>query len=128
MGFVGIYQWKFGSKEKKKLEITQLAVNQHVMIIVGGIVMTLVFGFIFERYTPARATYLDSFTTAFAIAATFMTIQKKIDNWIYWIMVDVLYIYMYGMVGAYLFMLLYIIYCVIAVRGYHKWNQILHTQ
>lgn len=123
MGFVGIYQWKFGSKEKKKLNISQLTVSQHVMIIIVGLLLTVLFGFIFEKFTPARATYLDSFTTAFAIFATFMTIQKKIDNWIYWIVVDVLYLYMYGMVGAYLFMLLYVIYCFIAVRGWWIWRE-----
>ncbi len=122
MGFVGIYQWKFGSKGKDELPITQMSVNQHVIVVVAGIVLTFVFGFIFEKFTAAEKTYLDSFTTAFAIFATFMTIQKKLENWIYWIVVDLLYIYMYWMTGAFLFMLLYVVYCVIAVRGYLKWR------
>ena len=123
MGFLGIYQWKFGGKEKKDLPITQLSVNQNVMIIVGGLVLTFIFGFIFEEFTEAEKTYLDSFTTAFAIFATFMTIQKKLDNWIYWIIVDVLYVYIYGMQGAVLFMALYFIYCIIAIRGFFEWRR-----
>jgi len=123
MGFVGIYQWKFGSKSKAELPITQLTRQQNMFIILAGIILTFVFGYIFEKYTPARATYLDSFTTAFAIFATLMTIQKKIDNWIYWIVVDVLYLYLYWSGGAYLFMLLYVVYCVIAIRGYFEWRK-----
>jgi len=122
MGFVGIYQWKFGSKDKSDLPITQMTVNQNVMVIVAGVALTFVFGFIFEKFTEAEKTYLDSFTTAFAVFATFMTIQKKLDNWIYWIVIDLLYIYIYWMIGAYLFMLLYMVYCVIAVNGYLKWK------
>ena len=123
MGFLGIYQWKFGGKEKKALPITQLSVNQHIMIVAGGLILTVIFGFIFDKFTEAEKTYLDSFTTAFAIFATFMTIQKKLDNWVYWIVVDVLYVYIYGMQGAVLFMALYIIYCIIAVRGFFEWRK-----
>jgi len=125
MGFVGIYQWKFGSTEKKQLYVTQLTVNQHIMIVVAGVALTFLLGYLFEKYTPAQKTYLDAFTTAFAIFATFMTIQKKIGNWIYWIIVDMIYVYMYWAVGAYLFMLLFIVNTVLAVKGYLNWRKLV---
>lgn len=124
MGFVGIYQWKFGSRERKELPITQMTVNQHVIVIIVGVVFTFVLGYIFDVFTTAQKTYLDSFTTSFAIFATFMTIQKKLENWIYWIVVDFLYIFMYWSTGAYLFMMLYIVYCIIAVRGFFEWKKL----
>lgn len=123
MSFVGIYQWKFGSQTKEELPISRLTIKENTLIILGGIILTLIFGYLFEKYTPARATYLDSFTTAFAIFATFMTIQKKIDNWIYWIVIDVLYVYLYWTGGALLFMMLYMIYAVMAVKGFFEWKK-----
>lgn len=125
MGFVGIYQWKFGSTEKKQLHVTQLSANQHIMIVVAGVALTFLLGYIFDKYTPAQKTYLDAFTTAFAIFATFMTIQKKIGSWIYWIIVDMIYIYIYWAVGAYLFMLLFIVNTVLAVKGYLDWRKLV---
>jgi len=125
MGFLGIYQWKFGSKEKQQLHVTQLNINQHIMIIAIGLGLTILLGYFFDKYTPAHKTYLDAFTTAFAISATFMTIQKKIGNWIYWIVVDLIYIYMYWAVGAYLFMLLFIFNTILAVKGYLIWRKIV---
>ena len=125
MGFVGIYQWKFGGKGKDELPVTQLTVNQHVMIIVTVVVITFLFGYLFEEYTSAHQAYLDTFTTAFAIFATFMTIQKKLGNWIYWIVVDLLYVYMYALGGTYLLMILYIVYSVIAVKGYLNWRKLV---
>jgi len=125
MGFLGIYQWRFGGRNKDELPVTQLTVNQHVMIIIVGIGLTVLFGYLFKEYTSAERTYLDAFTTAFAIFATFMTIQKKLGNWIYWIVVDLLYVYMYALGGTYLLMLLYIIYCFIAIKGYLDWRKLV---
>ena len=125
MGFVGIYQWKFGSAEKTPLHVTELSGNQHIMIISAGVIMTFLLGYLFDEYTPAQKTYLDAFTTAFAIFATFMTIQKKIGSWIYWIVVDMIYVYMYWAVGAYLFMLLFIVNTILAVKGYLNWRKLV---
>ncbi|MEM6964335.1 MAG: nicotinamide riboside transporter PnuC [Bacteroidota bacterium] len=125
MGFVGIYQWKFGSKKKEALPITEMTVNQHVTIVLAGILFTFLLGYIFAAFTTAQKTYLDAFTTSFAIFATFMTIQKKLENWIYWIVVDVLYVFMYWSTGAFLFMLLYLVYCGIAIRGYFDWKRLV---
>lgn len=125
MGFVGIYQWKFGSTDKDDLPVTQMTVNQHMIIIAAGVIFTFLLGFLFEEYTSAQKTYLDAFTTAFAIFATFMTIQKKLGSWIYWIIVDAIYVYMYWVVGAYLFMLLFIINTILAVKGYLNWRKLV---
>lgn len=125
MGFIGIYQWSFVNKEKDRLHVTQMSVNQHVIAIVVGVACTFLFGYLFQEYTPAKATYLDSFTTAFAIFATFMTIQKKLESWIYWIIVDVLYVYMYWAVGAHLFMLLFVVNCVLAIKGFLDWRKLV---
>lgn len=125
MGFVGIYQWKFGSGNKDVLPVTQMSVSQHVKIVFAGVAFTFLLGLLFEKYTPAQKTYLDALTSAFAIFATFMTIQKKIGSWVYWIIVDAIYVYMYWAVGAYLFMLLFIINTILAVKGYFDWKKLV---
>ncbi|MFK8008215.1 MAG: nicotinamide riboside transporter PnuC [Saprospiraceae bacterium] len=125
MGFVGIYQWKFGGRDEDELPVTQMTVNQHVIVVLVGLICTFLLGFLLDKYTLAQKTYLDAFTTAFAIFATFMTIQKKIGNWIYWIIVDMIYVYMYWAVGAYLFMLLFIVNTVLAVKGYLNWRKLV---
>ena len=124
MGFVGIYQWKFGAKNKEALAISQMTSTQHLQILTIGSLAALLFGYYFDEYTPAAATYLDAFTTMFAIVTTFLVIQKKLENWLYWIVIDTAYIYLYASRGAYLFMLVYAIYVVIAVVGYFRWRKV----
>ncbi len=123
MGFVGIYQWKFGAKNKEALPITKMMPKQHLQILIGGSLIALLFGYFFDAYSPAAATYLDAFTTIFAIITTFLVIQKKLENWLYWIVIDAAYIYLYASRGAYLFMLVYAIYMLIAIGGYFKWRK-----
>ncbi len=124
MGFYGIYKWQFSKDEKENyLSVTKLSNNQHVQIIIGGIGLSALVGYFLATYTQAAATYLDSITTVFSIAATFMTIHKKIDNWIYWIVVDIIYAYLYFSRGALLFGVLMIIYTVIAIFGWINWRK-----
>lgn len=123
MGFWGIYQWQYGSTQKAILPISRMTLPQHISILIGGTFFGLLFGYFFDAYTPAAATYLDAFTTVFAIVATFLTIQKKLENWWYWIVIDIVYVYLYLTRGAYLFGLVYFVYTIIAVFGYFSWRK-----
>lgn len=122
MGAIGWYQWTKGEKEEQ-LAITRLSLQEHLGIIGIGLVLGLLFGYLFDEYTPAAATYLDAFTTVFSMAATFMVVQRKLENWLYWIVIDALYVYLYLTREAYLFALLFVVYTVIAMLGYWRWRK-----
>ena len=49
---------------------------------------------------------MDAFTTIFSIIATFFLVRRKLDNWMYWVMIDAVYVYLYASRGAFLFALL----------------------
>lgn len=122
MGIYGWYQWTRG-QQGQMLPITRLSSSQHLVIIPVGLGMSFIIGYLFAAYTPAAATYLDAFTTVFSIAATFMVVHRKLDNWLYWIVVDSVYCYLYFSRGGYLFALLFVVYTVIAISGYLKWRK-----
>ncbi len=121
MGFVGIYEWKYGGRAQEGLPISRLSINQHLQIIGGGTLAALLFGYFFDAYTPAAATYWDAFTTVFSIIATFILVRKVLDNWAYWIVVDAAYAGLYFSRGAYLFTFLMVVYVVIASLALRAW-------
>jgi len=123
ISFLGLYQWLYGSAEKKALSITWLSLREHVIIITVGLVLTFIVGYFFDEYTQAAATYWDAFTTVFSVMITFMVIQKKIDNWLYWLVVDSVYVFLYWSRGGYLFALLFVAYLVIVVLGFLQWRR-----
>ena len=123
MGFVGIYQWKYGAENKSILSISTMSNRLHLKILIGGILLGFLYGYLFDEFTAAEATYLDALTTIFAMITTFLVIQKKLENWLYWIVIDAVYIYLYASRGAYLFALIMVIYIIIASSGYLKWRK-----
>jgi len=83
----------------------------------------LLFGYLFS-YTAAAATYWDAFTTAFSVIATVMLVQRRLENWLYWIVIDLTYAGLYWSRAAVLFALLMLVYSVIAVFAYRNWTRL----
>ncbi|MCB0572109.1 MAG: nicotinamide mononucleotide transporter [Phaeodactylibacter sp.] len=124
MAGVGLYEWKYGGQSKAPLPISRLPWRQHGYILAGGTAASLLFGYFFDAYTPAAATYWDAFTTVFSVIATFILVRKVLDNWAYWVVVDAVYAGLYASRGAYLFALLMIAYTIIAAFAFLSWRRI----
>lgn len=76
-------------------------------------------------YTNSTVIPYDSFTTAMSIVATWMLARKYIEQWIAWILVDIVCVGLYFYKGMYFYGPLYAIYTVVAVFGYLKWRKLI---
>jgi len=124
MAIYGWYSWKYGGKlQEKELEVTTygLSTNIKAIIILSGI--SIVLGYIMSNYTNADFAYIDSFTTVFAIFSTYMLAKKVLENWIYWIVIDAISIYIYIQKGLDLTAILFAIYTFLAFVAYKKWKE-----
>jgi nicotinamide mononucleotide transporter len=119
----GWYEWTKGGKENKELEISELTTKEHLKLIAGGIVLTLITGYFFGKYTAAASTYLDAFTTVFSIITTYLVTRKILGNWLYWVVIDTVYVYLYFSREGYLFALLNIVFVIISIIGYFNWRR-----
>ena len=118
MAFYGYYNW---TKNDKILQITQWSVKRHLLTILTGFIFTFFIGFYFSTYTSAQMPIVDSFTTVFAIIATYMVTKKVLENWLYWIIIDAISVYLYFSKDLHLTSLLFIAYTIIAIFGYFIW-------
>jgi nicotinamide mononucleotide transporter len=91
-------------------------------VIVGVLCVAAVSGYLLARNTSAAWPYLDSFTTWASILTTYMVAKKILENWIYWLVIDSLSIFLYLQRDLYLYSLLFLIYLVIVVFGYLNWR------
>ncbi len=123
MGLAGLYRWKFGNPDQRALPMSRMWIVHHLHLILFGLFLSFFFGYFFDEYTPAAATYLDAFVTIFSIIATFLLLQKKIENWLYWIGIDAVGTYLFASRGAYLFAFLMFAYAIIAVFAFFKWQR-----
>ena len=120
MAVYGWISWKgYRKAEGKNLEITSLSAWKNLVIILIIAFLTLVSGFALNN--DPTLDYLDAFTTWGAIIATLMVAKKILENWLYWIVIDSVAIYLYLEKGLYLTALLFAAYVLIALVGYLAW-------
>ena len=130
MAIVGYYSWKVVKNkdeniEINKLDITELKLKHHCFIIILGMLISFVFGYILLTYTDAKMPLLDSFTTTFSIIATIMVIKKVLENWLYFIAIDIASIYLYYSRDLDQTAVLFILYTIIATYGYFNWLKLI---
>tara|TARA_Y100001970_G_scaffold293969_1_gene445202 strand:- start:3666 stop:4256 length:591 start_codon:yes stop_codon:yes gene_type:complete len=124
MSFYGWYYWLQGknnhdpelpvSNENKKV----LAYSMFICIIAINLT-----GNLFTTYTDADLPYWDNTTSIFSILAVWLQGRKKIECWIFWLIIDILSVGIYFYKELYLYSLLYLIYVVMAFLGYKAWRE-----
>ena len=124
MAVAGYFFWK-ESPDKKQLDIKELSIGNHALILFTGIIFTLILGYVLTIYTQAKLPLLDSFTTIFSIIATFMVIKKILENWLYFIAIDLISIYLYNSRDLQQTSMLFMLYTIIAFIGYYNWVRLM---
>ena len=118
MAFYGYYNW---NKKEQSLQIIEWSIRKHLFILVIGAILTFLMGFYFATYTNAKMPIVDSFTTVFSLFATYMVAKKILGNWLYWIVIDAVSVYLYFSRDLHLTSLLFMAYTIIAIFGYFSW-------
>ena len=131
---VGWWRWthpkKFEEDRKHELRVSYLKPKTFAVLFIIGLAGTFVSGAfaeniheIFPRLFPKQSAfpYLDSFVMVMSIITTFLTINKKIEAWILWILIDVIATYMYFVKGIKFVALEYAVFCFIAAFGLWNW-------
>lgn len=104
------------------LQIQSWSLVLHLKIISVLTVTSLFVGWLMANYTPTSFPYLDSVTTVFAVFATYLVAQKVLENWLYWIVIDLVSIYLYIEKGLVPTAALFILFVIMASYGYLKWS------
>jgi len=125
MALYGWYSWKYGNvkNQNKELEISTYGLNKNIKIILRLTLLSLVLGYIMANYTSADFAYLDTFTTVFAVFTTYTLTKKVLENWLYWIVIDAVSIYIYVNKGFYLTAVLFALYTILAFVAYNNWKK-----
>lgn len=100
----------------------------HVKIIAILSLISLVLGGLMANYTPADFPFYDAATTVFAIFATYMVTKKILENWLYWVVIDLASIYLYLAKGLTPTAVLFALYVVLALYGYLQWQNTYRKQ
>ena len=125
--FMAIYGYVMWNKLDPE-RIKEWSAKKHLFIIFIGAIITFIIGFILTEYVEdSEQPILDSLTTVFSVFACYMVAKKVLGNWLYWIVIDSLIIYLYYIQGEFILALQFLVYIIIAVYGYFSWIQRMKT-
>ena len=123
MAVYGFMLWKSGGEQGEELEISQWSLQKNVYVILSGLAIAVVLGYLSNTYTEARFAYLDTFVMVFSVIATWMLAKKVLENWLYWMVVDSTAIVLYWKSGYLATIILFMLYVILAVYAYITWRQ-----
>jgi len=120
MAVYGFWHWRHSQDEGAALPVSTWRIAWHVCAISFIAVATLISGYLLTD-TDQRLAYVDSFTTWGSIVTTFMVTRKILENWIYWLVIDGVSIFLYLDRELYFTALLFAAYIVIIFFGWFAW-------
>ena len=122
MSLYGWYYWLRGSNRvDSELPVSSEERKVLVYSIIICFIAIIFTGNLFTIYTEADLPYWDNTTSIFSIFAIWLQSRKKIESWIFWLMIDILSVGIYFYKELYFYSLLYSIYVVMAILGYVAW-------
>jgi len=121
----GLFVWKFKKtrKLKQSLPIIHMPRWQYLPATVFFFVAWAVIYYVLTTWTDSTVPLLDSFTNALSFVGMWALARKYLEQWFFWIAVDVVCTALYIQKGIPFKAALYGLYVVIAVLGYFKWKQ-----
>ena len=129
----GWWIWKKSPKDNGQITDVNFSNTKNIMLwIIMTAIITLITGFMMSRihvllpaFFPDVASfpYLDALTTIMSFSAMWLMARKKTESWIYWIIVDVIGIWLYYVKDVKFLSLLYIILLIMAFNGFRLWNK-----
>ncbi len=126
--FVAMFGW-YNWGKTKSINIHSIKITEHLKFILFFVLLSLVFGYFSSKISNQFYPYLDAFIFVFSVFSTFLLSKKVLENWIYFIIIDVLATYIFWKRGLILTSILYFLYTFIAIYGYFEWKKVyLHQK
>ena len=129
----GLIYWSIGSKKSKEVAHEEIPVGYtprqlYLPLLAAMSILTIGIAQILIAFTDSNVPWSDSFTTALSIVAMWMLSRKYVEQWLVWLVVDVVCSILYIYKGLYFTSGLYALYSFIAYFGYLKWKEMIKDQ
>ena len=123
--FYGFYVWKFKKTRilKQELPIIHMPRRQYLPATVCFFLAWGAIYYILITWTNSTVPVLDSFTNALSFIGLWALARKYLEQWLFWMVVDVVCCMLYVQKGIPFKAGLYGLYVLIAIAGYYKWKK-----
>ena len=121
MAIYGWVVWRSGQTEEKQLPVVSWPLMTHVYAILLIAAVGLFNGYVLDTQTDSQHAYVDSIIAWSAIWATFLVARKVLENWWYWLIIDIASIFIYWSRDLQLTSVLFAVYVLMVPFGLVSW-------
>jgi nicotinamide mononucleotide transporter len=118
---MSIYGFRHWGEKNGARPVTTLPLRAHLVVIAVIFALGFVSAEILATETRSAAPFLDATTTWASLFATWLVTQVKLENWLYWIVIDAALAVLFAAQALYIVALLYVVYLAVAAVGYVAW-------
>jgi nicotinamide mononucleotide transporter len=127
---VQLYGWWNWYRARDQAGLARVEVMKNVSRVSWCLVIAAISigeGWYLSHHTSDAAPWMDANTTAMSVVAQYLLSVRKIENWILWIITDVVQIGLYYWKGLYPTTGLYVLFLVLSVVGLFQWARELRA-
>ena len=114
-----------GNGKTTELPITHLPAKRILPLSIVTFALWMLLYWILKTVTDSPIPLGDAFTTSVSIVATWMLAQKYLEQWLLWIVVNIVSTILYFWKGLYPTGVLFIVYVIVAILGYFRWKKLM---
>ncbi len=128
MSVYGWYHWKNTGDDRPQIPVT--VNNAREWIITTALLLSsfVILVFVLKNFTDSDVPVWDATTTCFAIAGMWLMARKKLENWIAWIIADIISVPLYFYKGLVLTSVQFFIFTMLAIAGFLAWRNSLRNE
>lgn len=127
-GIYGLMVWRRAPKRQDDGKIKHTPTGYIVPLVAVYVALHVLLYVLLTEFTDSRVPLFDSMSTALSIVAMWMLSRKLVEQWLVWLVVDMISVGLYLYKGIPLTAGLYTIYCILAVAGYLRWRKQAHNE
>ncbi|MDR2209514.1 MAG: nicotinamide riboside transporter PnuC [Azoarcus sp.] len=120
---IGWRQWLHGDRGRAlRVSHGNFAVFAWAALL--GVMATFGYGALLHFHTDAYAPFVDSAVLAFSVIAQIFLMRRRVEAWLFWLLVNTVAVPLYASRGLYLTSILYAAYWVNAIISWRLWRRL----
>ena len=127
LSIYGWYEWLYGGKNRSALRVSRATSREWLIVTPVAVLFWLVLARGTAMLPGVALPYLDAGLATLSLVAQWMMTRKILENWVLWIVADVVYVPMYVYKGLPVTAALYAIFLALAVLGLRSWSRSYQT-
>lgn len=123
----GIFIWKKNletdENESRQVKTKHFSLLQWIISIIGTVICTVIMGYWLNSIGSHQA-YTDACTNVLAIFGQILMVKRYKEQWIWWLLIDVLCFKMWFIAGNWSMVAMYTAWVINCIYGWYKWSKL----